>query len=160
MKSETYVVLDNIRSAHNVGAIFRTCDAAGVARVFFCGFTPTPVDRFGRARKDIAKVALGAEQTIPWEYHEYTLACIETLQSAGVSIVAVEQSLEATDFRKYTPQPQQAFVFGNEVTGVDERVLQASDMHIHIPMHGSKESLNVSVSVGIILFATKGNVSG
>lgn len=148
----TYVILDNIRSVHNVGSIFRTCDAAGVAKLYLCGLTPTPVDRFGRVRKDMAKVALGAEKNVVWEYADNTQDIIEKLKKDGVVIVAVEQDKKSIEYKKLSTKKPTAFVFGGEVAGISKETLKMCDEIIEIPMHGKKESLNVSVTVGIILF--------
>lgn len=148
----TYVILDNIRSVHNVGSIFRTCDAAGVSKLYLCGVTPTPVDRFGRNRKDLAKVALGAEKNVTWEYVDTTNSVIEKLTRDGVRVIAVEQDPRSKPCTDISVQGPVAFVFGNEVGGVSDDVLAECDEVIEIPMKGKKESLNVSVAVGIILF--------
>ena len=150
------VILDNIRSVYNVGSIFRTCDAAGVQKLYLCGTTPTPIDRFGRARKDLAKVALGAEQTVPWEYIAETTEAVRRVRGEGARVVAVEQAERALDYRKVDPIGPTAFVFGNEVDGVSPEALAQCDAVVEIPMYGQKESLNVAVTVGIILFAHKG----
>ena len=147
-----YVILDNIRSVHNVGSIFRTCDAAGVAKIYLCGLTPTPVDRFGRHRKDLAKVALGTEKSVVWEYVTETKDAIEKLKKEGVHIVAVEQNTKSTDYKKFSTKKPTALVFGREVDGISNETLDLCDEIIEIPMQGKKESLNVSVAVGIILF--------
>jgi tRNA G18 (ribose-2'-O)-methylase SpoU len=146
------VILHNIRSAHNVGSVFRTADAAGVSRVYLTGYTPAPLDRFGRVQPDIAKTALGAEQTIPWESHENTVRLIGHLKKEGVQAVAVEQHPKATDYKTFTPAHKTAFIFGNEVEGLSDEVCKATDSIIEIPMRGTKESLNVAVAAGIILF--------
>ncbi|QQR82221.1 RNA methyltransferase [Candidatus Campbellbacteria bacterium] len=148
----TYVILDNIRSVHNVGSIFRTCDAAGVSKLYLCGVTPTPVDRFGRNRKDLAKVALGAQDCVAWEYAEETNDVIQKLTKDGVRVIAVEQDPRSKPCTDISVQGPVAFVFGNEVGGVSHDVLAECDEVIEIPMKGKKESLNVSVAVGIILF--------
>lgn len=153
MKSLTYVILDNIRSVHNVGSIFRTSDAAGVERIYLCGTTPTPVDRFGRARNDMTKVALGAEKTVPWEYAENTVDIVKKLKAEGVKVFGVEQYEGSADYSSIKYPEQCAFVFGNEVGGVSLDVLAECNEVIEIPMKGEKESLNVSVAAGIILFA-------
>ncbi len=147
------VILDNIRSVHNVGSIFRTADSAGVSKLYLCGTTPTPLDRFGRVRKDVAKVALGAEQTVPWEYMKTTAEAIEKVKSEGARVVAVEQSPNAISYKEFKQATNTAFVFGNETEGISKEVLAMCDTIVEIPMHGTKESLNVSVAVGIILFA-------
>jgi 23S rRNA (guanosine2251-2'-O)-methyltransferase len=148
------VILDNIRSVHNVGSIFRTCDAAGVGKLVLCGTTPTPIDRFGRTRPDLAKVALGAEKTVPWEYVPETEQAVRDLRKEGVRIIAIEQTASSIDYRAPASQEASAFIFGNEVEGISEGVLALCDEVVDIPMRGEKESLNVSVAVGIILFRT------
>ncbi len=148
----TLVILDNIRSVYNVGSIFRTADAAGVEKIYLCGTTPTPLDRFNRARKDLAKVALGAEKTVPWEYTKTTEEAIKKVKADGAHVVAVEQSPKAISYTEFNQTGECAFVFGNETEGVSKDVLDMCDTIVEIPMHGAKESLNVSVAVGIILF--------
>ncbi|HEV3245505.1 MAG TPA: TrmH family RNA methyltransferase [Candidatus Paceibacterota bacterium] len=150
---EIAVLLHNIRSAHNVGSIFRTSDAAGVSKVFLSGYTPAPIDRFGSARKDIAKVALGAEKYISWEFHKDPYAVISSLRKAGWHIVGVEQDEKAIDHRKILLKERTLFVFGNEVRGISAALRKKCDALIEIPMRGKKESLNVSVAAGIILFS-------
>jgi len=153
MKKEKLIILFDIRSTHNVGSIFRTAEAAGVSKVYLTGYTPQPKDKFGRWRKDIGKVALGAEKIVPWEHRADTTSLIEELQEKGFEVVAVEQHNKSIDYRSLKQKNRQAFVFGNEVSGLSESILSLSDKIIEIPMHGQKESLNVSVSVGIILFS-------
>lgn len=143
------VILDNIRSVYNVGSIFRTSDALAVDKIFLCGCTPTPTDRFGRARKDLAKVALGAEKDIAWEYCRDTKQIIKKLKKEGFQIIAVEQDKKSTDFKKIKPKYPAAIVMGNEVEGIDKKILDLCDVIVEIPMKGKKESLNVSVSFGI-----------
>jgi tRNA G18 (ribose-2'-O)-methylase SpoU len=149
---EVYLVLENIRSVENVGSIFRTADAAGVSKIFLVGYTPAPTDRFGRARKDFAKVSLGAEKNIAWEAKEDILSLISQLKAQSMQIISVEQSPRATDYRTTPITLPVAFIYGNEVGGVSKEALAASDKVAVIPMNGKKESLNVSVSVGISLF--------
>jgi 23S rRNA (guanosine2251-2'-O)-methyltransferase len=152
--NKRYVMLDNIRSAHNTGSIFRTAEAAGVSKIYLTGTTPTPIDRFGRERKDIAKAALGAEKLVEWEYHSTIFAVLEILKGSGVEIVGVEQHHGAIDYRAFKPTSRHiGFIFGNEVKGLEDVVLKQCDKIIEIPMHGKKESLNVSVAAGIILFS-------
>ncbi|MEI6420401.1 MAG: RNA methyltransferase [bacterium] len=147
------VVLDNIRSVLNVGSIFRTSDAAaGVYKIYLCGCTPTPVDRFNRPRKDLAKTALGAEKTIPWEHQEKTVDIIKKLRKEGYQIISVELAENSVDYKKVKVGNKVAFVMGNEVDGVDKKVLKLSDVVAEIPMLGEKESLNVGVSFGIAIF--------
>lgn len=149
---ERVVILHNIRSAHNVGSIFRTADGAGVGTIYLIGHTPTPVDRFGRPQKEIAKTSLGASEFIPWEHHEAVEPVIKNLQEEGVYVVAVEQHEDAIDYKKFKTDKQVAYIFGNEVGGVPDVVCARCDAVIEIPMHGKKESLNVSVSAGVVLF--------
>lgn len=148
------LILDNIRSVHNVGSIFRTADAAGVSKIYLIGVTPTPVDRFGRERKDLAKVALGAEKTVPWEHGEDSLEMINALKKDGVKVVAVEQSPNSVSLYNFKSAEKVAYVLGSETDGLSSEVLEASDEVVEIPMKGEKESLNVSVVAGIILFHT------
>lgn len=148
----TYVILHNIRSAHNVGSIFRTADGAGVSKIFLSGYTPTPTDRFGREHKELLKTSLGATNTVPHESAIDVLSLIHKLKERGVQVVAVEQTKNATPYISYACKGDTAFIFGNEITGIEQEVLNATDIHIQIPMSGSKESLNVSVCAGIILF--------
>lgn len=153
MSHQLVVVLSDVRSAHNVGSIFRTCDAAGVSKIFLTGVTPTPLDRFGRARTDIAKTALGAEKSIPWEYKESAIEAIADLRREGYEIVGAEIDDRALDFRAFMPTKPVAIVFGSEVDGLSREERAACDMLVQIPMRGAKESLNVSVAAGIILFS-------
>lgn len=147
-----FVILHNIRSTHNVGSIFRTADAAGVSRLYLTGYTPTPLDRFGRTRADIAKTALGAEKTVPWEYVKKLSAIVARLKKESVEIVAIEQSAIAGDYRHAHIEKLPAFIFGNEVRGLSKSALRQCDRVLEIPLRGKKESLNVSVAAGIILF--------
>jgi tRNA G18 (ribose-2'-O)-methylase SpoU len=147
------VLLHNIRSVHNVGSVFRTSDAAGVSNVFLSGYTPTPVDRFGYARKDLSKVALGAEKTVPWEYEKNAFRIIAKLRAEGWQIVGVEQDKHSIDYRKFRADKPTLFVLGNEVRGISPALRNKCDRLIEIPMQGKKESLNVSVAAGIILFS-------
>lgn len=152
MSTEMHVILHNIRSAHNVGSVFRTADGAGVSKLYLTGYTPAPVDRFGRENAEIRKTSLGATESVPYESVSDVLALIEQLKSAGITVVAVEQTDDALDYRTWEPEGDTAYIFGNEVTGVEPEVLARADVHIRVPMAGKKESLNVSVCAGIILF--------
>jgi len=151
-KQEIAVLLHNVRSAHNVGAIFRTASAAGVSQLYLCGYTPLPIDRFGRASTGIAKAALGAEELVAWTHYKTLKAAADELKRQHVTLVAVEQALDALDYRAYHLVGPTCFVFGNEVRGLSRAALSYADVVIHIPMQGPKESLNVSVATGIILF--------
>lgn len=150
---EIVAVLDNIRSVHNVGSIFRTSDAAGVHTLYLCGVTPTPLDRFGKVRKDFAKVSLGAEQTLLWKAKRSTALVLRALKKEGYTIVAVEQADGSKPYfalrKKYK---KVALVIGNEVTGLSRAILARADVVAEIPMHGKKESLNVSVAFGIAVY--------
>ena len=148
-KNTKVVVLDNIRSVYNVGSIFRTSDALGISKIFLCGCTPTPTDRFGRSRKDLAKVALGAEKDIIWEYYSDTKNVLKKLKKEGFQIIAVEQDKKSVDLKKVKIKFPIAVVMGNEVDGIDKKILALCDAIAEIPMLGNKESLNVSVSFGI-----------
>lgn len=152
MAFQTYVILHDIRSIHNVGSIFRTADGAGVTKIFLTGYTPSPKDRFGRIRKDLQKVALGAEASVPWEEVCDIHTLFERLQNEGVRIVAVEQDARSIPYTAFKQEGSVAYVFGNEPDGLPKEVLEMSDVVLEIPMYGKKESLNVSVAVGIILF--------
>ncbi len=150
---ECILFLDNIRSVHNAGSLFRTADGAGVARVVCAGTTPTPLDRFGRVRHDFAKTALGAEKSAPWEYTKDAVAALTGLREKGYRVVVLEQAEGAIDYREADPGERFVLVLGNEMGGVDEALLALADVCIEIPMRGEKESLNVAVSGGIALYA-------
>jgi 23S rRNA (guanosine2251-2'-O)-methyltransferase len=151
-KSKICVVLDNIRSKQNVGSIFRTSDALGVVKIYLCGTTPCPLDRFGREVGEISKTALGAEKTISWEYTKTTNGAIKKLKKDGYIIIAIEQSKNSIDYKKIKIKIDTAFVLGNEVEGVAKSTLALCDTVAEIPMKGGKESLNVSVAFGVALF--------
>ncbi len=135
-----------------MGAILRTADGAGVVRAYLCGLTPTPIDRFGRARADIAKAALGAEQAVLWEYVEDVRTLIARLKKDHVQVVAVEQDARSVPYTEHAVHGRVALVLGAEVEGLPKDVLDQCDAIIEIPMRGSKESLNVSVAAGIALY--------
>jgi len=148
-ESGVVVVLDNIRSAHNVGSAFRTCDAMKADKVVLCGICAKPPSA------EIHKSALGAEFSVPWEWHEDTLEAVEKLRGEGYAVVSVEQtvrSVKLDGFRPWQERRKYALVFGNEVEGVRQDVVDTSDFALEIPQWGSKHSLNVSVSVGIVLW--------
>jgi len=146
-KDKLVVVLDNIRSAHNVGSIFRTSDAAGVGRLYLCGITPTPYPQRGVDR--VSKISLGAEKTVAWEYHDQTQKLIEKLKKEKYKIVALEISEDAINYKNFSPKFPLALIIGNEVRGLDKKILSQADIILNLPMCGSKESLNVSVAFGI-----------
>ena len=151
-KTDAVVVLHNIRSAENVGAIFRTADAAGIAKIYLVGITPAPLDRFQRPRKDIAKSALGAELSVPWEQVKTIAPLLTRLKKEGRKIIAVEQSKDSVDYKKVVPGASCAFILGSEVDGIPQSVLSKCDVVAELPMNGMKESLNVSVAAGIALY--------
>lgn len=142
------VVLDNVRSAQNIGAFFRTGDAFAIERVSLCGITATPPSR------DIHKSALGAELTVKWDYYPTTVECVEALRAAGYTILVIEQVEGAVmlDELQVDPTLKYALIFGNEVEGVDQAVVDLADGAIEIPQVGTKHSVNVSVAGGIVLW--------
>lgn len=152
MEHETAVLLHNIRSAHNVGSIFRTADAAGVSKIYLTGYTPVPVDRFDRPQKDIAKTALGAEKSVAWEYAKSPGTLIARLKKEKWTVVGAEQDERAVDYRSFRISRPTLFILGNEVRGISPALRKQCDTLVEIPMHGKKESLNVSVAAGIVLF--------
>jgi 23S rRNA (guanosine2251-2'-O)-methyltransferase len=158
-----YLILDNIRSVHNVGSIFRTADAVGIEKIILVGQSPAPVDRFGRQREDLKKVSLGAEKNVAWEYieSEKLEEVVGDLQSNNFKIIALEQDKNSIDYNEINStlvdeagnhKHDLAVVVGNEVNGVSKNILKLADYIVEIPMRGEKESLNVSVSTGIILY--------
>ena len=149
-----FVILDNIRSAHNVGSIFRTSDGAGVAKIFLVGVTPCPVDRFGRSQPEIAKTSLGAADIVPWEQIGDADAVLvaQRLRGEGMTVVAVEQTANSIALDEFQVPKNVAYILGNEVDGVSDALIKESDEVVEIPMAGEKESLNVSVAAGIVLF--------
>lgn len=146
------LILHNIRSAENVGSMFRTADAFGVGKIYISGYSPGPVDRFGRAEQKVAKTALGAESTVPWERVD-VYECIKKLKAEGVCVVALEQDARSVDLSRYKAPAKLALIVGTEVTGIDAEILALADDVVEIPMQGSKESLNVAVAAGIALFS-------
>lgn len=149
------LILHNIRSAHNVGSIFRTADAAGVLKIYLVGYTPRPTDRFGRVQSEIKKTSLGASETVPWEHVDDIFALMAGLKKKDACIVAIEQTHKAIPYDEFCIKKSTAFIFGNEVEGVPREIYEKADCVVAIPMRGKKESLNVSVAVGIVLFNTQ-----
>jgi 23S rRNA (guanosine2251-2'-O)-methyltransferase len=147
-----YIILEDIRSAYNVGAIFRTADASGVAKVFLVGYTPAPTDRFGRVQAEIDKTSLGASKTMAWEQVATTREVIERLQADGVQVVAVELAKGSVSLKDFNEPEHVAYIVGNEVDGVSKEALELADVIVELPMLGQKESLNVSVTAGIVLY--------
>jgi 23S rRNA (guanosine2251-2'-O)-methyltransferase len=151
------VVLHDVRSVHNVGSIFRTADAAGISKIFLCGITPTPLDRFKNLRADFSKVALGAERSVAWEHCATTIDALIQLKEDGWKIFAIEQSKKSVPYysvRKKTRSRNKkiALVLGNEVGGLPPAILKVADRVLEIPMSGKKESLNVAVAFGIVAY--------
>lgn len=146
------LILPDIRSALNVGALFRTADGVGISKIYLTGYTPCPSDKFGRIQKDIAKAALGAETWVLWEYKKMLMPLIKSLQKDGYTVIALEQDEGATDYRKIKVPKKCVIILGPEVTGLDKKILSLCDKIVYIPMYGKKESLNVSVAGGIALF--------
>ncbi|MBQ1693749.1 MAG: RNA methyltransferase [Bacteroidales bacterium] len=142
------VVLDNIRSAHNVGSVFRTADAFGIDKIYLCGICACPPSA------EIHKSALGAEQSVEWEHCADTLEAVERLRTQGYTLVSVEQTEGAVSLEDFVRQEgaRYAVVFGNEVDGVQQSVADLSDLVLEIPQWGTKHSLNVSVAVGVVLW--------
>jgi tRNA G18 (ribose-2'-O)-methylase SpoU len=151
-ENEIHLLLHDIRSAHNVGSMFRTADALGVLQIYCSGFTPTPIDRFLRPVKEIAKTALGAEKTIPWEKRDDPLDVMMTLKKKGFTVVGIEQDSRAILYNTYVPAKKMLVVVGSEVEGLSSQLRDACDVLLEIPMRGEKESLNVSVAFGVALF--------
>lgn len=151
-------VLDNIRSVYNVGSIFRTANAVGIEKIILCGITPTPIDKKGLRRKDFAKVALGAEDIVAWEYMESTVQALETLESEGFYSIAIEQSETSVDYKSVDVEGKEnvAFIIGSEVDGVLKEVLNRCNVIAEIPMKGTKESLNVTIAFGIAVYSILG----
>lgn len=150
------VILHNIRSTHNVGSIFRTADAAGCEKIYLCGITPAPRDRFGRVNEKIIKVALGAEKFLLWEKVGETVKLLDKIKKDGYKILAVEQSRRSVPYQKIKLSKKDlaktALVVGNEIKGLPFAILRRADKILEIPMRGRKESLNVAVAFGIVIF--------
>ncbi len=147
-KTPLIIVLDNIRSLNNIGSVFRTADAFLIEKIYLCGITATP------PHKDIHKTALGATETVTWEYVEDTLQVMEKLKSQDIQVLAIEQAENALMLNTFQPKKgvKYAVIFGNEVKGVSQKVVDASDAVIEIPQFGTKHSLNISVSVGVVVW--------
>ena len=140
-------VLDNVRSAMNVGAVFRTSDGFAIEKVFLCGITPTPPNR------EISKTAIGASESVHWEYHEDVVLAIQNLKSRGYFIVGIEQTDQSKNLYQYSSvERKTALIFGNEVDGISDVVLPFLDECIEIPQYGTKHSLNISVCAGITIW--------
>lgn len=147
-KTPIIIILDNIRSLNNIGSVFRTADAFLIEKIYLCGITATP------PHKDIQKTALGATDSVAWEHSKSTLELIQGLKKEGVSILSIEQAENATELQNVVLKKGEkyAVVFGNEVKGVSQEVVSESDMVIEIPQYGTKHSLNISVSAGVVIW--------
>jgi len=147
-KTPLIVVLDNIRSLNNIGSVFRTSDAFLIEKIYLCGICATPPN------KDIHKTALGATESVVWEYVEDTLTLVEKLKAENVKVLAIEQAENSTKLDTFYPTKEEkyAIVMGNEVKGVQQEVVDAADLCIEIPQLGTKHSLNISVTTGVVLW--------
>jgi 23S rRNA (guanosine2251-2'-O)-methyltransferase len=154
-KQPVIIVLDNVRSLNNIGSIFRTADAFRCNAIYICGISACPPHR------EIHKTALGAEDSVDWQYFQSTEAAIEKLKQDGNTIIAVEQAEKGIALDKFIPQKgkKYALVFGHEINGVSENVMHMCDLAIDIPQHGTKHSLNVSICAGIIIWWMHKNLS-
>ena len=152
LKKTSVLILENLRSVENTASIFRTAEGLGVSKIILVGTTPTPIDRFGRKRADFAKVSLGAEDMVNWEYAKNARVAIDGLKENGFKIIALEQDKKAIELAESDKPDKFALIAGNEVEGVSKESLEACDEIVEIQMRGRKESLNVSVSLGIALF--------
>ena len=148
------IFLDNIRSVHNAGSIFRTAETLGISRIYCGGTTPIPFDRFKQKRKDFAKVALGAEEMVPWEHisDADSISLIKKLKKEEFQTIALEQVPKSIDYKKIKVAQKALVILGNEVEGVSPRLLKEASICVEIPLQGKKESLNVSVAAGIFLY--------
>lgn len=147
-KTPIIVVLDNVRSLNNIGSVFRTCDAFLVEKIYLCGITAMP------PHKDIHKTALGSTETVDWDYVENIMDLVQRLKSENIKVISIEQAENATMLNDFKPEVNTtyALVFGNEVKGVKQEVVSASDLVLEIPQFGTKHSLNISVSVGVVIW--------
>lgn len=152
--NKAVLILLDIRSNHNVGSLFRTADACGISKIYLVGITPAPLDKFGRVVKEIAKTALGAELSVPYEKIKSFKVLVNKLKKEGFKIIAIEQSENSVDYKKVKIKKGEkvAFVLGREVEGMSKAELSLCDIVAEIPMKGEKESLNVSVAGGVTLF--------
>ena len=149
---KTVLILHDIRSNHNVGSLFRTADCVGIDEVVLTGYTPTPIDKFNRPIKEIAKTALGAEKSIPWKHEKDIKKVLKKLKEDGFTIIAIEQSENSVDYKKVKVKGNAAIILWNEVEGAPKNLLKMCDVIAEIPMKGEKESLNVSVAGAVAMF--------
>ncbi len=152
------LLLDNIRSVHNVGSIFRTAETLGISKIYCLDTTPTPVDRFGRKRKDFGKVSLGAEDMVAWEHVSDPQPLLRQFKKEGFEIMALEQTGDSVDYRKVQAKQKMLVILGNEVEGISPELLGSADIKAEIPLAGKKESLNVSVASAVFLYRLLDNI--
>ena len=154
-KSPIIIILDNIRSAHNVGSIFRTCDAFLISEIILCGITATPPNN------EIRKTALGSTESVDWRYFDNIEEVVLNLKKEGFQIISIEQADKSLKLEKFRPKKNEkyAFIFGNEIKGIDQKIIDISDDIIEIPQFGTKHSLNVSVSAGIVIWDVFSKIS-
>ncbi len=148
-KKEIYVLAHNIRSLHNIGSIFRTCDAVGVTKLYLTGYSGVP------PRKEISKTALDADKFVSWEYHKDPLELIKKMKELSFQIISLEKNQLSQNIMDFSPSYPLCLILGNEIEGVEKPLLDLSDNILHIPMNGKKESLNVSVAFGIAVYCLK-----
>jgi tRNA G18 (ribose-2'-O)-methylase SpoU len=151
------LVLHDIRSVHNVGSLFRTADGVGVSEIILSGYTPLPYDRFLRLRGDFQKTALGSEKSVPWKQVDSLPETITELKSQGYTVLGLEQSDRSIHYTDYKTQKPVVVIVGNEVDGVHPDILALCDDVVEIPMRGEKESLNVTIATGVLLFSLRDN---
>ena len=150
VKDPIIVLLDNVRSLNNIGSVFRTCDAMGVKKVYLCGITATPPHR------EIRKTAIGASESVDWEYAEDALEIIKKYKKLKYSLVAVEQTSKSISLENYSNNMKKTLViFGNEIEGVSQNLIDNCDISLEIPQYGTKHSMNISVTTGIVLWTLK-----
>ena len=154
-KTPVIVILDNIRSAHNVGSVFRTCDAFLIDKIILCGITAIPPN------KEIRKTALGSSESVDWRYYKNTEEVIMKLKKKDYQIIAVEQANKSIKLESFRPENEKkyAIIFGNEIKGISQKIIDNSDSVIEIPQFGTKHSLNVSVSAGIVIWDVFSKIS-
>lgn len=150
-----FLICHNIRSLHNVGAIFRSAEVLGVSRLYLTGYTATPLDKLGKVRREVAKTALGAEETVSWKRVSQIGPLLATIRRQGIQVVALENVKDAVPLHRFRPRYPVALVLGNEVRGLSRAVLSRADAVVRIPSYGRNESLNVAVACGVALYALR-----
>ncbi len=150
------LILHDIRSNHNVGSLFRTADCVGINEIILTGYTPTPIDKFNRPIKEIAKTALGAEKSIPWRHEKDIKKVLKELKKEKYTIIAIEQAKNSVDYKKVKVKGNTAIILWNEVDGAPKNLLKMCDVVAEIPMKGEKESLSVSVAGAVAMFRMSG----